>query len=221
VSITTQVDPFNPNAQYGSADYDIRHYISGNYVYELPFKSENRLMDAAIGGWMVSGTIYYHTGLPFTLIDGITGGSIASENDSLATVLPQAIAPIASSCNHSAVGTPCFTNAQFAGNGNPPPAGFITNVGRNSIRAPGYFNTDFSIRKNFKLTERFNFQVGANAYNVFNHVNFQAPLGNLAFGPGAFGQIVSTVTPPTSVFGAFANGNADARVLQVQGKLTF
>ena len=221
VSITTQINPFNPNAQYGSADYDIRHYISGNYVYELPFKSENRLMDAAIGGWMVSGTVYYHTGLPFTLVDGITGGSIAGENDSLATVLPQAITPIASSCNHSAVGTPCFTNGQFAGNGNPPPAGFITNVGRNSIRAPGYFNTDFSIRKNFKLTERFNFQVGANAYNVFNHVNFQAPVGNLADGPGVFGQIISTVTPPTSVFGAFANGNADARVLQVQGKLTF
>ncbi|HXN71456.1 MAG TPA: carboxypeptidase regulatory-like domain-containing protein [Candidatus Acidoferrales bacterium] len=217
VSITEQINPFNPKAQYGNADYDIRHYVSGSYVYELPFKSESRLVNAAIGGWMISGTVYYHTGLPFTLVDGITAGGLAPENNNNVTVLPQAIAPIPSSCNHSAVATPCFTNADFAST----PSGFITNVGRNSIRGPGYFNTDFSIRKNFKLNERFNFQVGANAYNVLNHVNFQAPVGNTADGPGVFGQIISTVTPPTSVFGAFANGNADARVLQIQGKLTF
>ena len=123
-------------------------------MYELPFKSENRLMDAAIGGWMVSGTVYYHTGLPFTLIDGITGGSIAGENDSLATVLPEAITPIRIIVATTVPLALLLHNGQFAGNGNPPPAGFITNVGRNSIRAPGYFNTDFSIRKNFRLTER-------------------------------------------------------------------
>jgi hypothetical protein len=219
VSITEQINPFNPRAQYGAADYDIRHYVSGNYVYELPFKSESRLVNAAIGGWLISGTVYYHTGLPFTLVDGLTGSGLAPENNNNVTVLPQAIAPIPSSCGHNAVAlaTPCFTNADFSGT----PSGFITNVGRNSIRAPGYFNTDFSIRKNFKLNERFNFQVGANAYNILNHVNFQAPVGNTADGPGVFGQIISTVTPPTSVFGAFANGNADARVLQIQGKLTF
>jgi carboxypeptidase family protein len=244
VSITEQISPFNPNAQYGNADYDIRHYISGNYVYELPFKSESRLMNAAIGGWMISGTVYYHTGLPFTLVDGSTAAGLAAENNNNVTVLPQAVSPIASSCSGSAVANPCFVVAQFGGqpnpaivtgtnpaNGlqcgpanvcnNPIPTGFITNVTRNSIRAPGYFNTDFSIRKNFKLNERFNFQVGANAYNVLNHVNFQAPVGNVADGPGTFGQIISAVTPPTSVFGAFANGNADARVLQIQGKLTF
>ena len=225
VSIVGQISPFNPNAQYGNADYDIRHYVSGNYVYELPFKSESRLVNAAIGGWMISGTVYYHTGLPFTLIDGTQNANLETENGGsgavTATVLPQAIAPIASSCNHSAVSlaTPCFATTQFAQPG--AETGFITNVGRNSIRAPGYFNTDFSLRKNFKLNERFNFQVGANAYNVLNHVNFQAPVGNLAEGAGVFGQIISTVTPPTSVFGAFANGNADARVLQIQGKLTF
>jgi Carboxypeptidase regulatory-like domain/TonB-dependent Receptor Plug Domain len=245
VSITEQISPFNPRAQYGNADYDIRHYISGNYVYELPFKSESRFVNAAIGGWMVSGTVYYHTGLPFSLTDGTTGAGLASENNNNVTVLPQALTPIASSCTGGAVANPCFNPVQFAGqpnpaiitgsnaNGpcapnatppnvcnNPVPTGFITNVSRNSIRAPGYFNTDFSIRKNFKLNERFNFQVGANAYNVLNHVNFQAPVGNLA-ATGLFGSIISTVTPPTSVFGAFANGNADARVLQVQGKLTF
>jgi hypothetical protein len=251
VSIVGQISPFNPNAQYGNADYDIRHYVSGNYVYELPFKSESRLMNAAIGGWLVSGTVYYHTGLPFSLIDGTDAATLQTENGGTgaltATILPQALGPIASSCNHNAVVNPCFTPAQFAGQPNPaittgsnangpctpnapvnpnvcsnaPPTGFITNVGRNSIRAPGYFNTDFSIRKNFKLNERFNFQIGANAYNIFNHVNFQAPVGNLADGAAVFGSIISTVTPPTSVFGAFANGNADARVLQIQGKLTF
>ena len=218
VSITQQINPFNPNAQYGPADYDIRHYISANYVWELPIKSENRLLNAAIGGWLVSGTFYYHTGLPFTIIDVPTASGIAGENDSSATVLPEAITAIPKSCGAAAITTNCFTQANFAAPG--APTGFITNVGRNSIRAPGYFNTDFSLRKTFQVTERASFQIGANAYNILNHPNFQAPLGNLADG-GAAGLIISTVTPPTSVFGAFANGVADARIVQVQAKFIF
>jgi hypothetical protein len=218
VSITSQISPFNPSAQYGPADYDLRHYISANYVYELPFKSESRLLNAAIGGWLVSGTFYYHTGLPFTLVDGLTNQVLSGENDNTVTVLPQAVTAIPSSCGRAAITTPCFTGADFAAPGTPK--GFITNVGRNSVRGPGYFNTDLSLKKDFKLTERFNFTVGASAYNILNHPNFQSPLGNLANGP-ATGLIISTVTPPTSVFGAFANGVADARIVQVQGKVTF
>jgi hypothetical protein len=215
-SIVRQIDPFNPKAQYGPADYDIRHYISMNYVWQLPFKSQNRLLDAAMGGWMISGTLYYHTGLPYSIIDGLTAGSIASENDGLATVLAQPIAPIPTHCSLSAILTPCFTPADFAS----PAEGFVGTLGRNAMRQTGYFNTDFSLRKDFRLTERMGFEVGANAYNFFNHANFQAPLANTNTG-GAMGTILFTVTPPTSVFGAFANGVADARVVQIVGKFTF
>src|SRR5271163_487993 len=224
VSIFDQISPYNPKAQYGAADYDIRQYISANYVWELPFKSENRLLNAAIGGWLVSGTLYYHTGLPFTITDGNFAGTIAGENDNTATVLAEAIAPLPGHCGAAAIGSnanngpsvnPCFASTDFG-----TPTNFITNVGRNTLRAPGYFNTDFSLRKNFSLTERLGFTIGANFFNVLNHPNFGQPLSNTADGP-FFGTILNTITPPTSVFGSFAAGTADARIVQIIGKFTF
>jgi Carboxypeptidase regulatory-like domain/TonB-dependent Receptor Plug Domain len=224
VSITEQVNPFNPNSQYGSADYDIRQYISGNYVWELPFKSENRLMNAAIGGWLVSGTIYYHTGLPFSITDGAFASTLAGENNNFLTVMGDAIAPIPGHCGAAAIGNaanggpslnPCFSSSDLG-----TPTNFVTNLGRNAFRAPGYFNTDFSLRKNFNLTERMGFTIGANFFNVLNHANFAQPLSNTADGP-VFGTILNTITPPTSVFGSFAAGTADARIVQIVGKFTF
>ena len=51
----------------------------------------------------------------------------------------------------------------------------FSNQKRNCLRGPGFFDSDFSINKNFKLTERMALGVGANFYNVFNHPNFQNP----------------------------------------------
>ena len=79
-SILTQIDPYNLHSQYASGDNDARHQISGSYVYQLPFKSENRLMNAAIGGWMVSGTMFYRTGFPFSIIDGGATAGLAGNN---------------------------------------------------------------------------------------------------------------------------------------------
>ena len=48
------------------------------------------------------------------------------------------------------------------------PASFGT-IPRNSFRGPGYFNSDLGLKKSFRLTERFSFTLGANAYNILNH----------------------------------------------------
>ena len=50
------------------------------------------------------------------------------------------------------------------------------NQGRNQFRGPGFFDSDLSVNKNFKLTERMAFGIGANLYNVFNHPNFAQPV---------------------------------------------
>ena len=91
---------------------------------------------------------------------------------------------------------------------------------RNSFRGPGYFNTDLSLRKTVRLNERYSFLIGANAFNVLNHVNFANPVANLNAG-AALGTIQSTVTPPTSPYGAFAAAAVDARIVQLIAKLTF
>lgn len=83
---------------------------------------------------------------------------------------------------------------------------------------PGYFNTDMSLRKAFRLTERFRLSVGANAYNVLNHPNFGAPTTTLS---GNLGQFTTTVNPPTSALGSGLGGDAASRAVQLEGRLTF
>jgi len=231
ISLLTQIDPSCLRClNYSNSDYDLRHNLTGNYVYQLPFHSENRLVDAALGGWLVSGTVYYHTGFPFTLLDaGDFSNQIAGNNGALGALLAQPIVPVSNSC--TSPGVQCYSLSQFAGQpnpaltgpcnpcSNPAPTGF-GDIRRNSYRGPNYFNTDFSLRKNFRVTERMGLELGANAYNVLNHPNFQNPVnstGNSAY----FGQIVQTTSPPTTPYGAFAGSLASARILQVMAKFTF
>ena len=92
--------------------------------------------------------------------------------------------------------------------------------GRNAFRGPSYFNTDLSVRKNFKLNESLTFILGANAFNVLNHPNFANPNANLASSAN-LGLITNTVSSPTSPYGSGAFASTDARIVQVFGKLIF
>jgi hypothetical protein len=217
-------DQINPNClrcqNYSNADYDIRHNITANYLYQLPFHYSNRLVDAAVGGWTVSGTVYFHTGFPFSLLDSSDFlNQVAGNNGSGGVVLAQPVTAVQQSC--TSPNAPCYLVDQFAGQGtNPPPSGF-GDIRRNSFRGPDWFNTDLSIRKNFKVSERLGLQLGANAYNVLNHPNFQNPVNQTGFGPGTFGNILQTTAPPTTPYGAFTGSLASARILQVMAKMTF
>jgi outer membrane receptor protein involved in Fe transport len=230
-SIENQINPLCLRCNnYSNADYDLRHNITANYLYQTPFHSENRLVDTAIGGWIVSGTIYFHTGFPFSLVDnGDFDQQLAGTNGIGGTVLAQPITPVQNSCQNP--GVQCYSLAQFAGQPNPAltgpcnpclnpaPTGY-GNAVRNTYRGPNYFNTDLSIRKNFRVTERMGLELGGNAYNVLNHPNFQNPVNGTGNG-ALFGQIVQTTSPPTTPYGAFAGSLASARILQVMAKFTF
>jgi len=242
--VLTQLEPNCLRClNYSNADYDLRHNLTGNYLYQMPFHSKNRLVDTALGGWVVSGTVYYHTGFPFSLEDaGTFNTEVGGTNGAGGAFMAQPITAVASSCKSPTA--QCYTLAQFAGqpnpaittgsnaNGpcdptgtpanicnNPSPTGFGT-TRRNTYRGPNYFNTDFSLRKSFRVTERLGLQLGANAFNVLNHPNFQVPDNSTAFG-SAFGSIHSTVSPPTTPYGAFAGSLAANRILQVMAKFTF
>ena len=53
---------------YGPCDYDIRHNLNGQYVYQLPLKSRNHLLAPALDGWQISGTMFWHSGVPFSVL---------------------------------------------------------------------------------------------------------------------------------------------------------
>ena len=227
-SLGYQINPFNPNDNYGSADYDARHVLSASYVYRLPFKSQGRLLNAAIGGWQISGTFFWHSGFPFTVTDGGLRDSLASTNnlahaELLFQPLPaftQRNFPGNRECLQWLSGGPlCFDTTNFAA-----VTGFSNSVGlRNAFRGPGFFGGDFSLRKGFDLIPegRLRFEIGLNVFNEFNHLNTGAPYSSTSNIGLPFGGAFFTATPPTSPYGAFAAAATDMRMAQIVGKLMF
>jgi carboxypeptidase family protein len=221
-SILTQVNPYNLRSQYSSGDNDARHQISGSYVYQLPFKSEQRLVNAAIGGWMISGTMFYRSGFPFSIIDGgatagLVGNNLGGTSSFGATILAQPL-PTFTQRNFSngrpCVLTACFSSADFATS-----TDFMGSVGRNAFRGPGFLGGDLSVKKNFAVTERMTFQLGLSAYNWFNHANYGAPFPNT--NAPFFGKVAFMQFTPTSPYGAFAAAATDQRIAQITGKFIF
>ncbi len=60
--------PGELNRLYGPCEYDVRDNLVGSYTYELPIKVRNRLFGYALNGWQISGTVFWHSGLPFTVL---------------------------------------------------------------------------------------------------------------------------------------------------------
>jgi hypothetical protein len=222
-SILTQVNPYNLHAQYASGDNDARHQISGSYIYQLPFKSEQRLVNAAIGGWMVAGTMFYRTGFPFSIIDGgatagLAGNNLGGTSSFGATILAQPLPAFTQrnfSNGRACVLAACFASADFV----QPSTDFMGDVGRNAFRGPGFLGGDLSVKKNFAVTERMTFQIGLSAYNWFNHANYGSPYPNT--NAPFFGKVAFMQFTPTSPYGAFAAAATDQRIAQVTGKFIF
>ncbi|MCU1303923.1 MAG: hypothetical protein JWQ87_4207 [Candidatus Sulfotelmatobacter sp.] len=221
-SFLNQINPAGLRSlNYSNADYDVRHNISANYVWELPFKASNGLVNRVVSGWVFSGTFFWRSGYPYTVFDGSAplGGVSGLHNATSLTIMPDFLGGSTPSCltpGPAATPTQCLQSTQFTGVGSETNFG---NIPRNSFRGPHFFNSDFSILKNIPITEHVSLGLGANAYNVFNHPNFANPISDIS--SGQFGTIQSTVEPPTSPYGAFVGSAVSGRQLQVHARLTF
>ncbi|HEY2455796.1 MAG TPA: carboxypeptidase regulatory-like domain-containing protein [Candidatus Acidoferrum sp.] len=217
-SVLLQIDPSNPNASYASADYDVRHQLSANYVWDLPIKSSHRLLNQLIGGWQLAGTFFYRTGFPFSILDGQQALGFAANNLTvngafLANVLYEPQLGTPTTFGSGCATTACFTTGNFA-----TPSNFDANA-RNAFRGPGYFNTDLNLKKTFALNERFKLAIGANFFNLLNHPNFDNPVSNNL--SSAFGTITTAAVSPTTPYGSFAAAAEGMRIVQVFGKINF
>lgn len=224
-SILAQFNPYCLRClNYGNADYDVRHNVTANYVWELPFKSSSSMMNRLVGGWVLSGTFFYRTGYPYSVNDTAAPSAGLVGNGSSASYLAAFNGgPTGAGCSSpiNADGTPfqCVNASQFNGGNGPGSETGFGNVPRNTFRGAPYFNSDFSLLKNTAITERVNFGMGLNFFNVFNHPNFANPVHDLA--SGQFGQIQSTVVPPTSPYGAFVGSAVSGREVQIQARISF
>jgi hypothetical protein len=217
-SITAQIDPSNPNASYASSDYDVRHQFSANYVWDLPIRFSNHLLNTLVGGWQVAGTFFFRTGLPFSIEDGLQANAFVPNNLTangafLANILYAPTAGVPTSFGSSCATTACFSTSSFA-----TPTDFNA-FARNAFRGPGYFNTDMNLKKTFALNERYRFTLGANFFNILNHPNFDSPVSNNL--SSSFGMITTAAVSPTTPYGAFASAAEGMRILQVFAKINF
>ena len=192
---------FNTKEFRGSSDFDIRHNISANFLYELPLGTNKKFFGSApgwmnyvIGGWQVSSVIRYRTGLPTAVI-----GDLAYNANYWLSSLAIVTAPVKTSVQIDQNGNPSIF-------GNPSAANSFADElpGHSGARAPlrlaPFFNTDMTVSKSFKLPwEGQRIQFRAEAFNVFNNVNFSNPSLSLQ-APGTFGEFQAVADPRTMQF---------------------
>jgi len=120
------------------------------------------------------------------------------------------------SCGSGATTTPCFGGSQFT----LATAGLGTQR-RNQIYGPGFFDTDLTVMRNFKIPhwESATFSAGAQFFNLFNHPNFDQLFGDVA--SPQLGSIIRSVSVPTSILGSCLGGDAAPRKIQIKAQLTF
>jgi hypothetical protein len=217
---------FQPNEFRGSSDFDIRHQVNANFLYQLPFgkgkrflSAANRLVDEIVGGWEVSSLMRFQTGTPST----ISGDGVYPTNYwQAALAIPWgSTKPRTGTCTDSS-GVPnlfCVANpTSFYQDEFPGQTGT-----RAIIRLPGSENIDVAVAKAFRLPWEGHFLTfRTEAFNLFNHVNFN--FTNPATGLTEVGSSILSGGPLSlsqpGIFGEFTN-TAPPRVLQLSLRYSF
>ena len=215
-SIQYPQNPFDPHANYGNNDADVRHAFSASYVWTPPFDSwSGHGSNRFLAGWSFSGTFFYRSGFPFTVIDSADTAILAGSNYG-ATLFANYLGGAQPSCTTPA--SPCLVAADFSS-----AVSAFGDQRRNQFRGPGFFNTDLSVLKSTRVrlwSEGQQFVVGASFYNILNHPNFDQPVADVA-NASQFGHIIQTVSPPTSILGSGLGGNSSPRQIQLTAKFIF
>ncbi|HZF38914.1 MAG TPA: hypothetical protein VE715_08830, partial [Blastocatellia bacterium] len=203
--------PFNNSDRslnYAWSDFDRRHVLQGTYVYELPFgrgrafgSGVSKGLDYVIGGWQLSGNLLVSSGRPFTVYSGLTTFSnvVNSTADCNGCSRDMGELVVESGKNF-------WFDADARAKFSSPAPGSIGNTGRNFFLQPAYFQTDASLSKQFRITERVNFDFRVDARNLTNTPSFSAPTAVLT--SNIFGRINDSV-------------DSAARRVQFSGNINF
>jgi len=179
---------YNPDANYGNSNFDVRHMFKGHVAYDLPFgkgrefANKSRPLDAVIGGWTLFGDFIRQTGSPFT-VNMQTNNSYALSSNNV--WYPNVVGDWRDVPGGQTIDHWYNVNA-FAS----PTPGTFGNLGRNSVWGPPLTSVNASLHKIFSFTERLKLDFSANASNVINHPSFSLP--DKAIGPGHVGRISGT-----------------------------
>ncbi len=213
------------------AGFDRTHNFSSYGIYALPFGQGQRwvregIASRIVGGWQLNWVLSAMSGTPFTVTDSGAGASFlnAPGNTQTANLIgPKRIfngTPDKSPSACKAPNPTCdyFDTASFQQVSAAHPGlldGFFGNSPRDVLRGPGLFNLDMSVFRNFKITERFTFQIQAQAYGLTNTPHFNNPVSDI--NNSQFGEVTSTLVTTNAGLG----GSGGQRQVWLGGKLIF
>jgi hypothetical protein len=205
-SFSPILSTFDPKGNRGSADFDTRHLITGNWVYELPVGKGKAFatgaggwLNGVIGGWQLSGLTRWTSGFPFS-VQGISWptdwvvrsymvntGAVQLGKHVTASGAPQVFADPAAIQSGIVTGSPM--RDAFAGEAGQ----------RNVFHGDGYFGVDAGLAKSWHIGEHQAVKFAWEVFNVTNSVRFDVN-PNTSFdnvvADGSFGQYKKTLTTP-------------------------
>ncbi len=196
----TFLDPLNHRLDYGPTTIDRPHMLVGNIVYNLPaLTDQNSFVRTAAGGWELSSILSYASGPYLTIFAGTSGplGGLAGTGYN-AGDRPNRVAGV--SCSSSLGGLSWINPAAFTLDHYQ--LGTDPNTGRGACEGPGNAQTDFSLGKHFKITERISAKFSLDFFNVFNKTQFIASDINTNLS-----QVGGTVCTAASPCAGYANNS--------------
>jgi hypothetical protein len=214
---TNILNPYDVTEDRGPCTFELRHNLSTNAVWMLPFTG-----NWIVEGWQISGIFYASSGGPFTI-----GGIAALSNNPGATANRANYVPDAPGCGGEPVfedwkdrtrnGFPVYVNAACF---QVPAIGELGTTTRNQFYGPSQWNVNMNLQKNTQITDSIQLQLRLEAFNVFNHKNYSNP--GFGFSQGANTSPATVVTgTPNSTAGLITDIVGTMRQIQLGAKLIF
>lgn len=201
-------NPYSTTYDRGNCSTDIRYAYVGSAIYQLPFFKEQRgFLGHVLGGFNISMVETVHTGIPFDITDS-GDRSLTGAGDDRPDYIGGTVQFVNPRNNDFGLPNSYFNgtgggtatgagNPYFARVGSGPSlaqgAGSYGNLGRNVFHGPGIFDTDLSIAKMTRIHEQHTIEFRAEAFNFFNHAQFENPDGNIA--SPTFGEVTLARDP--------------------------
>ncbi len=189
----------NPRLDRGPCGFDVRHIFNTTMVASSHFSSLNGWKGAILNNWQAAPLIRILSGAVLNVTSGIDNSRTGLGLDR-PDVVP-GVAVYTGNKIQQKANLAYISKAAFAQN----QTGAYGNLSRNAFRQPNFYNMDLSVSRIFPVHERLNFQLRMEAFNIFNHPNFNA---------------FATALNNTGTFGN-ATGAADPRIFQLAGKFNF
>ena len=181
-------DPRNPQKEYGLSDFNYSQRFTNSMIYQLPFGHGQRFLsnagaveNAILGGWQATGILTLQSGAPFSV-------SMATSQANTGTFTrPDRVCngnlPTSQRSIQKWYDTSCFVSpAQYS----------FGNTGRNVLIGPGQQTVDFSMGKDFQITEGRGLQFRVETFNLLNHANFDMP--GTSIGSGSAAKITAVIS---------------------------